>query len=32
MIILDPKHNWKEDLKIVMEDLGFITTSQEKLI
>lgn len=30
MIVLDPKHNWKEDLKIVMEDLGFITTARGK--
>lgn len=30
MIILDPKHNWKEQLRTVMEDLGFITTSQGK--
>lgn len=30
MIVLNSKHNWKEELRIVMEDLGFITTSQGK--
>lgn len=30
MIILNPKHNWKEQLRTVMEDLGFVTTAQGK--